>query len=271
MPDRLEISGLTLRVRDRVLVQDASFQLRAGEVLALVGASGCGKTLTALSVLGMVDLQPGVVAADLVVQVGDEVHRPWQGVLGADQRRRDQAFAPVRGRLVGYLPQDARNSLDPLLRVGRQVRDAAALRTGNADEDPRPWLRRAGLPDPERVEQLFPHELSGGMAQRVAIAQALARGSRFLLADEPTTGLDPTVQRGILDEIRTLARDGIGVLFITHDLRILPGLADAVLVMENGCVVERTTPLELQSGELTSAPARRLVEATRRVAAGRLG
>ncbi len=271
MADALELARLTVRVGDRQLIHDVGLRLDAGEVVALVGASGCGKTLSALSLLGMVDLDPGVVTADLTIHAGDRVYTPWDGVLGAGARARDRAFADIRGRVVGYLPQDARASLDPLLRVGRQVRDAAALRTANPKEDPRPWLLRAGLPDPERVERLYPHELSGGMAQRVAIAQALARGSRFLLADEPTTGLDPTVQRGILDEIRSLADLGLGVLFITHDLRILPGFADRVLVMEEGHVVERTTPGDLQSGQLTTEPARRLFEATRRVAGGRLG
>lgn len=271
MADRIDLANLQVRVGTRTLLHDVALTIEAGRVVGLVGSSGCGKTMTARALLGMVDLVPGVVTADLSLVVGDEVHRPWARVLGADESARDRAFTKIRGRIVGYLPQDARASLDPLLRVGRQVRTAAALRTGNPEENPRPWLLRAGLKDPERVEQLFPHELSGGMAQRVAIAQALARGSRFLIADEPTTGLDPTVQRGILDEIRRLASEGMGVLFITHDLRILPGLADEVLVMEDGRVVERLTAERLRDGELASAPGRRLVEATRRVAGGRLG
>lgn len=269
--DAIELRGLRIRAGDRVLVDDVSLELRAGQVVGLVGSSGCGKTLTALSLLGLVDLQPGVVSADLAIHHDGATHRPWSEVLDGDDRARHRAFAPIRGRILGYLPQDARNALDPLFRVGRQVRDAAALRLGDADQDARPWLRRAGLQDPERVERLYPHELSGGMAQRVVIAQALARGSRFLLADEPTTGLDPTVQRGLLEELRDLATAGIGILFITHDLRILPGFADVVLVMENGRVVETTTPMKLQSGDVESAAGRQLVAATRQVAAGRLG
>lgn len=271
MADAIELRKLRIETGDRALVDDVSLALRAGEVVGLVGSSGCGKTLTALSLLGLVDLQPGVVSADLAIHHDGTTHRPWSRALGGDDRARNRAFAPIRGRILGYLPQDARNALDPLFRVGRQVRDAASLRSGDPDEDPRPWLRRAGLPDPERVERLYPHELSGGMAQRVVIAQALARGSRFLLADEPTTGLDPTVQRGIVEELRGLAAAGIGILFITHDLRILPGFADVVLVMDNGRVVETTTPVSLQSGDVDSDAARQLVAATRQVAAGRLG
>lgn len=258
MGDALVLRGLVIRAGDRALVRDVDLTLQGGRIVGLVGASGCGKTLTALALLGLVDLAPGVVAADLEVCVGDEVVRPYES-----------DFSRIRGRLVGYLPQDARAALDPLQRVGRQVGEAAVLAGGT--DDPLPWLTRAGLPDAPRVARLHPHQLSGGMAQRVVIAQALARGSRFLLADEPTTGLDPTVQRGILDEIRQLAREGIGVLLITHDLRILPDLADEVLVMENGQVVETLPPVRLMSGELQSEPGRRLVAATRRVAGGRLG
>lgn len=270
VPDVVELNGLQVKAGDTVLVHDVSLRLTAGEVVGLVGASGCGKTMTALSLLGMVEVAPGVVRGNLHIRCNGTEYQPWRTALGRDRRARERAFAPVRGTVIGYMPQDARAALNPLLRVGRQVRDAAILRDAS-DLDPCAWLARAGLPDPGRVQHLYPHELSGGMAQRVVIAQALARGSRFLLADEPTTGLDPTVQRGILDEIRRLSAAGIGVLFITHDLRILPGLADRVLVMDNGRVVEDTTPLKLQSGELESGPGRRLVEATRRVAAGRLG
>jgi ABC-type dipeptide/oligopeptide/nickel transport system ATPase component len=269
--DGIELKHLRVMAGEKALVKDVSLSLGEGETVGLVGSSGCGKTMTALSLLGMVDLKPGVVAADLTIRVGGIAYRPWDQALGGDIRARDRAFHAIRGTVLGYLPQDAVSALDPVLRIGRQVRDAAALRTGIPDEDPRPWLKRAGLPDPERVERLYPHELSGGMAQRVVIAQALARGSRFLVADEPTSGLDPTVQRGILQEIRMLCEEGIGVLFITHDLRILPGVADRVLVMENGEVVEMTTALKLETGELESEPGRRLAEATRRVAGGRLG
>jgi len=279
MPDAITLTGLCIQVRERggsrrTLVDDLDLHLAAGELLGLVGSSGSGKSLTARSLLGLVDLEPGVVQAELVLSVDGTELRPYARLLGgghgASRRARDRAFRQVRGDHVGYLPQDARAALDPLARVGPQV--ASVARLGGHPRDPLPWLERADLPEPDRVARLYPHELSGGMAQRVVIAQALARGSRFLLADEPTSALDPTVQAGILDELRRLVRDeGLGVLLITHDLRVLPGLADRLVILADGRVAERTTPEALRDGDVHSEAARRLVEATRLVAAGVLG
>lgn len=267
MGDGVTLSGLTIRAGDQTLVRGIDLSLATGELVALVGQSGSGKSLTSRAMLGLVDIEPGVVAADLVIRAQGRELRPYAAGFG--RRQRDRAFKDIRGRLVGYLPQDARAALDPLARVGRQV--GAAARLAGATPDPLPWLRRANLPEPERVSRLWPHELSGGMAQRVVIAQALARGSRFLLADEPTSALDPTVQRTILDELRQLADAGIGVLLVTHDLRVLPGLADRVVILHDGEVVERTTPAMLRDGTLESDAGRRLVQATRLVAGGVLG
>jgi ABC-type glutathione transport system ATPase component len=267
MTDSVALRGLEVRVGERVLVQDVGLDLQAGRVVGLVGASGSGKTLTARSLLGLVDLQPGVVKADLEIQVNGRVQRPYDACLGKPPRARDRAFQGIRGDLLGYLPQDARAALDPLFPVGKQVRDASA--DGNAD--PRALLVRAGLPDADRVLRLYPHELSGGMAQRVVIAQALARRSRFLVCDEPTTALDATVQHELLAALRALCAEGIGLLLITHDLRLLPGFADDLVVMDQGRVVERADPNALVSGSLSSQAARTLLRATRRIAGGRLG
>lgn len=265
MPEaRVELRDLEVYAGERRLVHGVDLDLAAGRLTALVGASGSGKTLTARSLLGLITCRPGITAGSLRVTMATGAeHRP----LELRGRARERAFARIRGGIVGYLAQDARGSLDPLWSVGHQVRFAARLGGG---DDPLPWLLRAGLRDPERVADLYPHELSGGMAQRVAIAQVLARGSRFILADEPTTGLDATVQAAILKELRSLRDDlDVGILLITHDLRILPSLADEVLVMDGGTLVERSVSGQLT--ELASPPARALVEATRRVAAGRLG
>ena len=259
------MSGLNITSVDRALVSDVSLSLTPGTLTALVGSSGSGKTLTTRSLLGMVDFRPGVVSAELVVSVDGVEHRPY--AAAGKRRAVERAFRPLRGGVLGYLPQDARGSLDPLRRVGRQV--AACLKLAGSQEAPSQVLQRAGFPDPERVAGLYPHELSGGMAQRASIAMALARGSRFLLADEPTTGLDPTVQEAILKELVAMVAAGVGVLLITHDLRLLPRIADRVLVMSEGRLVEDLPGVEML--QMRSEQGRALLAATARVAGGTLG
>lgn len=198
------------------------------------------------------------------MQVDGHTHRPYAAL--PSQRAVERAFRPLRGGVLGLLPQDARGSLDPLRRVGSQI--SACLRLAERDPNPLPWLARAGLRDAEAVAALRPFQLSGGMAQRVAIAMALARGSRLLIADEPTTGLDPTVQEEILQQLHLLKEQGVGLLLITHDLRLVPRVADALLVMHEGQIVERAPAESLSS--LHDPHARALLEATRRVAGGAL-
>jgi ABC-type glutathione transport system ATPase component len=271
MDERIELVNLRVEARGakRALVDDVSLEVRAGELVALVGASGSGKTLTCRALVGMVDLHPGVVSGEMRVSL-DGLHlAPYKTCLGKSSRDRDRAFAPIRGSVVGYLAQNARAALDPLFTVGRQVRASATLR-GDGQSNPTPWLERAGFSHPDQVVSLYPHELSGGMAQRVVIAQALARGSQFLLADEPTTGLDPTVQAGILAELKRLRDEGMGILLVTHDLRILPSLADRILVMHEGQLVESLTPTALASGTVMTDQAQRLVDAVARIAPGAL-
>ena len=251
MSASLRTEALRIAAGSRVVVEDATITVGGGELVALVGSSGSGKTLTARALLGMLPFSPGRVGGDVVFEVDGVTHCP----------RTEADFRALRGGMIGMLWQDARGALDPLWTVGRQVTEAVAL--SGATDPVEAWLDRAGFPDPARVARLYPHELSGGMAQRAAIAIALARRSRFLVADEPTTGLDPSVQRAILTQLRVLCASGVGVFFITHDLRILPGLADRVAVMDAGRILEEAA----SPAELVGA-GRGLVEATRKVAGG---
>ncbi|MCB9778156.1 MAG: ABC transporter ATP-binding protein [Alphaproteobacteria bacterium] len=253
MPE-LRLTGLRIQAGPRTLVDGVGLVLGRGELVGLVGESGSGKTMTARACLGLVEARPGIVAGDLVVDTGEErVVALRSGVASAE------AFGAVRGRFVGWLPQQARESMDPLRTLGRQLRDVARL-PGAASGSPEEWLARAGLPSPATFVGRYPHELSGGQAQRATVALALARGSRFLLADEPTTGLDPTVQVGVLDRLRELADEGHGVLLISHDLRQVQRVADRILVMHGGRLVEELRPGELLAAR--SPAARALVDAT---------
>ncbi len=280
MSDALVLQQLEVHIGDRPLVRGVDLRVDAGEFVALVGPSGSGKTLTARSLLGLVDLDPGVVEGSLEVHCCGRTLRPYEGIVGAKsmrtrrarhaRRTRERAFAGIRGDIIGYLPQDAPAALDPMQTVGRQVSRAAALAVGEVD--PLPWLLQAGLPagDLPRIAAAFPHALSGGMAQRVVLAQTLARGSRFVVADEPTTGLDSIVRAQLLDELRRLVDAGLGLLLITHDLRLLTGRADRVLFMNDGQIAESLDPAGLQAGMATSEAGRRLLAATRRVSVGGL-
>lgn len=248
----LVVENLRILAGKRVLVHDVSLRVHPGEIVALVGASGSGKSVTARGILDLLRFTPGCVGGSVMI---------------AGERAR-------RGHDVGLIAQDARASLDPLLSVGRHVASAAQLAFNDAHtaagssgallamnaSHALPHLARAGFTEPERVAGLFAHQLSGGMAQRAAIAIALARAPRFVIADEPTTGLDPTVQVEILSLVRRLAHDGLGVLFITHDLRILPHFADRILVMAEGRIVE-----EAASPAQLAGAGRPLVAATERL------
>jgi peptide/nickel transport system ATP-binding protein/oligopeptide transport system ATP-binding protein len=222
---------LSNRVRVARALNGVSFTVEAGRILGLVGETGAGKSLTALSILGLLKPPARVVRGTALFEGFD--------LLALDQ----VALNRLRGAKLSLVVQSPKASLDPLARIGRQlvrlqrahqeISDAAA--TGHA----RKMLAAVGIPDPERRLSAWPHELSGGMAQRVLIAMALVNGPRLLIADEPTTGLDATVQAQILDLIRDLARaGGIGVVLITHDLGVVAHYCDEVAVMFAGQVME---------------------------------
>ncbi|MEV6349188.1 dipeptide/oligopeptide/nickel ABC transporter permease/ATP-binding protein [Actinoplanes sp. NPDC051851] len=235
-PDALlEVRDLTVTLPiDGVpteVIGGVSFDLRPGEALGIVGESGCGKTVTASALLGL--LPPGAAITRGGVRFRDtDLTR-----ASAAQARR------IRGGAIGWISQDPIAGLDPSFTAGAQVAEAVRLHTGCGRREARrkalDLLERVRLTDPPRVYRSYPHQLSGGMAQRVGIAAALAGDPALLIADEPTTALDVTVQAEILDLLRELRRAGTAIVLITHDWGVLADLCDTAVVMYAGQVVER--------------------------------
>jgi oligopeptide/dipeptide ABC transporter ATP-binding protein len=216
-------------------VDGVSFSLERGEMLALVGESGCGKSLTSLALLQLIP-PPGRIESGSVIRLGDT------DVLAL----RGEALRRIRGRRIGMIFQDPMTSLNPVFTVGAQIVEGirAHFRMSSAEARQRALqlLQEVGIPDPVERLKAYPHQLSGGMRQRVMIAIALAAEPEILVADEPTTALDVTVQAQILEVLDSLrARHGMAVLLITHDLGIVAGRADRVAVMYAGQVVEEAS------------------------------
>jgi peptide/nickel transport system ATP-binding protein len=224
----LRVENLTVRIGRTVVVDGISFELAPGECLALVGESGSGKTMTANALLG---LSPGTVTAD-VLEVG-----------GRDVRRyRERQWRTLRGAVASLVSQDALVALDPLRRVGSEVAEVVEvherLSRGAVGARVIRALEQAAVPEPEERARQYPHELSGGLRQRTLIASALAGNPTLLIADEPTTALDATVQAQILALLADLKRQGLAVLLVSHDLAVVAEIADRVAVMKDGAIVE---------------------------------
>ncbi|NGM20788.1 ABC transporter ATP-binding protein [Roseomonas stagni] len=208
-----------------------SFSLDAGRILGLVGETGAGKSLTATSIMGLLRPPARIMGGRALFQGQDLLAMP------------DDDLNALRGRDIALVVQSPKSSLDPLSRIGDQlIRIRRAHRGGTASEAREKaiaTLGALGIPDPARRMQAWPHELSGGMAQRVLIALALMNEPRLLIADEPTTGLDVTVQAQILDLLRDLVRrTGIAAMIITHDLGVVAHYCDEMAVMYAGAIVE---------------------------------
>ena len=235
-PPVLEIRDLAVEFHTRrgalKAVDGVDCSIAPGRCLGIVGESGCGKSVTALAIMGLVD-PPGRV-------VGGSVN-----FRGEDLRALDEdALLRLRGAELAMIFQEPMTSLNPVMTVGDQVAEVLVLHDGlaarEAMERAVELLRRVGIPTPERRARDYPHQLSGGMRQRVMIAMALACRPALLIADEPTTALDVTVQAQILELILELQEsDGMAVLFISHDLGVISEMADEVAVMYAGSIVEQ--------------------------------
>ena len=243
----LTVDQLTVSVRTEAglkpLVSDLSFSLRRGETLCIAGESGSGKSITSLAIMGLLP-PPAVRVTGGSVALGDRVLT----ALPESQMR------AIRGDRVAMIFQEPMTSLNPVLTVGTQLAEAIRAHTdvsrGAARAQALDALRAVRLSQPERRMGQYPHELSGGMRQRVMIAMALALKPEVLIADEPTTALDVTVQREVLDLLRDLQREtGTAIILITHDMGVVAEMADRVIVMQNGRMVE-----EAPAAQLFSAP-----------------
>ncbi len=220
-------------------VDGIDFEVGQGETLALVGESGCGKSVTALSILGLVPRPPGEIASGVIEFEGEDLLRVDEARLRA-----------IRGNDVAMIFQEPMTSLNPVYTVGDQIMESIvlhrALSAEQARKDAISMLHRVGIPEPGRRVDEYPHQMSGGMRQRVMIAMALACDPKLLIADEPTTALDVTIQAQILDLLSQLQRElGMSILLITHDLGVVAETAHRVVVMYAGSVVEQAVVQEL--------------------------
>jgi peptide/nickel transport system ATP-binding protein len=239
----LEVEDLrvTFGGRDRSdvrAVDGVSFTVDAGQTIGLVGESGCGKSVTSLAIMGLLP-STGVRVAGSVSFDGQQLL-----TMTTDQMR------DIRGRDITMVFQDPMTSLNPVITIGLQVTEVLSRHRGMNKADARAeaasLLRRVGIPDPDRRLKDYPHQLSGGMRQRALIAMALACQPRVMIADEPTTALDVTIQAQILDLLKQLTEEtGAALIMITHDLGVVAGLCDTVNVMYSGRIVESAPRREL--------------------------
>jgi oligopeptide/dipeptide ABC transporter ATP-binding protein len=235
----LSIENLTVEFRTSNgvvhAVNGVSYDVRRGETLAVVGESGCGKSVTAMAILGLLPKPPAHIPKGAIVFEGEDL-------LTAPLERLQE----IRGDRISMIFQEPMTSLNPVFTIGDQIMEGLALHRGlgrdDAREEARHLLDLVRIPAPEQRLDEYPHQLSGGMRQRVMIAMALACRPRLLIADEPTTALDVTVQAQILELLQELQREfGMSIVLITHDLGVVAETAERAVVMYAGCVAERAT------------------------------
>ena len=239
----LEVKHLTTRLilgqREIAVVDDLSFELRAGKTLALVGESGCGKSMTALSLMRILPHPPALPSTGEILYQG-------KNLLSLSEKE----MRTIRGRKIAMIFQDPSSALNPVYTIGNQLGEVAELHLGLYGEAALhrsiQALNEVGIPRPEERLNDFPHQLSGGMRQRVMIAMALMCEPDILIADEPTTALDVTIQAQIIDLIRALQkRNNMAVLLITHDMGIVAEMADEVIVMYAAQGIEKGSTLQI--------------------------
>lgn len=214
---------------------DVSFYVKRGETLGIVGESGCGKSITSMSIVRLIETPPGKYEGGEIWFEGEDMLKI------SDERMRE-----IRGNDISIIFQEPMTSLNPVFRIGDQISEALVLHRGmnkkEAREESIKILRLVKIPNPERIVDNFPFELSGGMRQRVMIAMALACAPKLLIADEPTTALDVTIQAQVLDLMNDLKKNiDASIIFITHDLGVIAEMSDRVMVMYAGKVVELST------------------------------
>ena len=221
-------------------VDGVSFEVGPGETVGIVGESGCGKTVTALSILRLIPSPPGEIVSGSSIRLNDEE------LLEVKPAR----LREIRGNDIAMIFQEPMTSLNPVLTVGNQIGEVLRLHRGLSKREARAagvaLLAEVGIPEPDQRYDCYPHQMSGGMLQRVMIAIALSCEPRLLIADEPTTALDVTIQAQILDLLVSLQRrHGMALLLITHDLGVIAEVCDRVLVMYGGQIVEMGTTEEI--------------------------
>lgn len=232
-------------------LDDVSFTLDAGESLGMVGESGSGKTMLGLSLIGL--LPPAArVSGEILLRPRDVANSNPSRIPATDLiKAPPRDLRSVRGRDMAMIFQEPMTALNPLMRVGTQIEEAIALHdpacsARDARRRTVEVLARAAVAEPERIASQFPHQLSGGLRQRAMIAMAISAQPRLLIADEPTTALDPTVQKQILELLAQLQRDlGLAMIFISHDLAVVASLAHRIAVMYTGRIIEQGTALQI--------------------------
>lgn len=220
-------------------INEISFDIGKGEILGLVGESGCGKSVTSLSIMRLLNFTSGKVTKGEVIFDGKDL-----------QKLSEKEMREIRGGKMSMIFQEPMSSLNPAMRIDKQMIEGIRLHTNLSKQEARERaakiLQQVGIPDPERVLKNYPHQLSGGMSQRVMIAMAMSCNPQLLIADEPTTALDVTIQAQIMDLMRDLKEKmNTAIILVTHDLGVVANFADRIQVMYAGQVVERGTAREI--------------------------